>query len=85
MKITCIKKVLPIIQKDEDAKALFDWYKENGLKNIGFEDCDNDYDKDMQYIGKGPAGYYELLQVVSNVARKCRPKEPLQLNLGAFL
>lgn len=32
------KKVLPIIQKDEGAKALFDWYKENGLKNIGFED-----------------------------------------------
>ena len=28
------------------------------------------YDDDYNYIGKGPNGYYELLQIVSNVAKR---------------
>lgn len=55
---------------DDGAKFLFNWYEKNGIKNIGFEDCSSDYDDEMNYIGKGPIGYYELLTAVSNVARK---------------
>lgn len=28
------------------------------------------YDDEYNYIGKGPNGYYELLQIVSNVAKR---------------
>jgi hypothetical protein len=56
--------------ENEGAKLLFEWYKENGILNIGYEDEHNSYDDNMNYSGKGPNGYYELLCAVSNVARK---------------
>ena len=57
---------------NEGLKVLFQWYKENGIENIGYEDFDmnNIYDENMVYIGKGPVGYYELLTVVSDVGRQ---------------
>lgn len=54
----------PVILADEDdegMKTLFAWYAENGVENIGYEDPAASYDSEMRYIGKGPAGYYELL------------------------
>ncbi len=63
----------PIIEADDEnegIKILFDWYAENGINNIGYEDYDNCYDSEMNYIGKGPVGYYELLLEVSAVAKK---------------
>lgn len=39
-------------------KILFDWYKENGIDDIGYEDQNTCYDNEMRYIGKGPVGYY---------------------------
>lgn len=56
--------------KNEGAKILFEWYKENGIENIGFEDFDLSYDSDMNYIGKGPIGYFELLSEIAAVAKK---------------
>ena len=44
--------------------------KENGIDNIGYEDYDAGYDSQMRYIGKGPAGYYELLGEITAVANK---------------
>lgn len=63
---------VPIIDtynKNEGAEILFKWYKENGIENIGYvdEDC---YDDNCRYIGKGPVGYYELLTVLAEVAKK---------------
>ena len=55
---------------DEGTKILFQWYQENGIENIGFEDIHGDFDRNTYYIGKGPVGFYELLTVVSNVARR---------------
>lgn len=55
---------------DKLIEALFDWYEEQGITNIGEENEDEMYDEDMNYIGKGPAGYYELLQMAANVAKK---------------
>lgn len=49
---------------------LFDWYKENGIDNIGYEDYKNCYDENMKYIGKGPLGYYELLSEITLVAKQ---------------
>lgn len=45
------------------------------LKNIGFEDEDAMYDDEGEYIGKGPTGYYELAQVVSEVAKELREQQ----------
>lgn len=56
----------PIIEandENEGMRMLFEWYKENGIDNIG-------YDNEMRYIGKGPVGYYELLSEVTAVAKK---------------
>lgn len=56
--------------QNEGIKILFDWYHENGIDNIGFEDLDVCYDNEMRYIGKGPVGYYELLTEIIAVAKK---------------
>lgn len=64
---------IPVIETDnnnEGIKILFDWYKENGIENIGYEDYDSCYDNEMRYIGKGPVGYYELLSEITAVAHK---------------
>ena len=47
---------------------LFDWYRENGIEKIGYEDSTTCYDEEMRYIGKGPVGYYELLTEITAVA-----------------
>ena len=62
----------PVIRADEDdegMKTLFAWYDENGVENIGYEDPAASYDSEMRYIGKGPAGYYELLTQAAAAAR----------------
>ena len=64
---------IPIINADcenEGIKILFDWYKEKGITDIGYEDRDNCYDSEMRYVGKGPIGFYELLSEITNVAKK---------------
>lgn len=58
-----------VITDNEGMKILFQWYKENGINNIGHED-NNCYDENNYYIGKGPVGYYELLTAVSEVANR---------------
>ena len=61
---------VPVIYTDEKnilTDRMFEWYKECGLDNIGFE-SDDVYDEDCKYIGKGPEGHYELLSLVSEIA-----------------
>ena len=63
----------PIIDADnetEGIKILFDWYREKGIDNIGYEDYEACYDSEMRYVGKGPVGYYELLMEISAVAKR---------------
>lgn len=67
---------------DEGAKVLFEWYKENHIENIGVEDEGSMYDEDMNYIGKGPVGYYELLCAVSNVAKKLQTDGSIATQFG---
>jgi len=59
-----------IIGDEETTNLLLRWYEENNINNIGQEDEDLMYDEESNYIGKGPNGYYELLQVVSDVAKR---------------
>ena len=74
----------PIIDPDEPnelTNLLFEWYKENGINNIGEEDEDC-YDEDCNYIGKGPVGHYELLQIVSEVAEKLQQESFVEKHFG---
>lgn len=79
------QEMFEIISADEDndgAKYLLDWYKENGINNIGFEDESCMYDENMNYIGKGPVGYYELLCAASNVARLLQSNNVIKNKFG---
>ena len=57
-------------KKSEGMKILFDWYREKGIDNIGYEDEDACYDNCYKYIGKGPVGLCEMLSEVTAVAQK---------------
>lgn len=76
----------PIIAADDEnegVKILFDWYKENGIENIGYEDTESAYDNEMRYIGKGPVGYYELLSEITEVAKKLQNSGFIKDKFGA--
>ena len=49
-----------LIADDKSAKLLVDWYAENDVDNIGYEDDEQDYDDELNYIGNGPNGCKEL-------------------------
>lgn len=76
----------PVIKADnenEGIKILFDWYEENGIENIGYEDYNACYDDEMRYIGKGPGGYYELLSEITAVAKKLQDSGFVKNQFGA--
>lgn len=62
--------IIDIDEPDECTEALYKWYAEQGIENIGYEDMDNMYDEEYNYIGKGPVGHYELIGIAANVAKK---------------
>ena len=77
----------PIInpyESNELTDLLFDWYKENGIVNIGEED-ENHYDENYKYIGKGPVGHYELLTLVSEVAKRLQREGFIENEFGKKL
>lgn len=79
---------MPIFQADDEndgMRILFDWYKENGITNIGYEDHDNCYDDEMRYIGKGPVGYYELLLEITEVAKKLQDSDFIRNKFGVSI
>ena len=69
------------IDSKEDMDILFDWYAENGVDNIGFEDYENCYDGG-RYIGHGPVGYQELLGEVTTVAKRLQQTGFIQDKFG---
>lgn len=66
---------IEIIGNQKSTATLLQWYTDNGIENIGFEDEDTMYDDEGEYIGKGPNGYYELAQVVSEVAKELHEQQ----------
>jgi len=74
----------PSEEGNEGIEVLFQWYKENGIENIGLEDIRSHYDANMRYIGKGPVGFYELLTVVSAVARRMQTEGFVSEKFGSI-
>lgn len=68
--------------EDEGTKQLFQWYEENGIENIGFEDYENCCDENGYYIGKGPVGFYELLTIASKIGARLQNEGFLKAKLG---
>lgn len=62
--------IIDVNDENDGIKVLFEWYKENCIENIGYEDYNACYDDKMRYIGKGPIGYYELLSEITVVAKR---------------
>ena len=52
---------------DQTAAPVIEYLNEIGIKNIGFEDSENDYDENMYYIGRGPSGLYEMVQLLIEI------------------
>ena len=75
--------IIEVSHENEGIKILFDWYKQNGIDNIGFEDYNACYDDEMRYIGKGPVGYYELLTEITAVAKKLQDRGFIKNKFGS--
>lgn len=71
-------------EPNELTDLLFDWYQENGISNIGEED-EECYDENYYYIGKGPVGHYELLTLVSEIAKRLQQEGFVENQLGKKL
>ena len=78
-------EVIGVDDGNEGIKILFDWYKEKGISNIGFEDLSTCYDDDMRYVGKGPVGYYELLSEITSVAKKLQESGFIKEKFGVSI
>lgn len=75
----------PVIHFDDPnpfADALIDWYEALGVQEIGDEDSDAAYDSHMMYIGKGPNGLQELLQVVTELAAELQTDGTIEAKFG---
>jgi hypothetical protein len=59
-----------IIGDEKSTNLLLQWYEDNNVKSIGKVNKSPIYDEEGNYIGKGPNGYYELLQIVADVAKR---------------
>ena len=77
--------IIDVDSENEGIKILFDWYKENGIDNIGYEDYNACYDDEMRYIGKGPVGYYELLLEITDVAKRLQDSGFVKNKFGKLI
>ena len=74
----------PIIytsEKNPLTDMLYDWYKEQGLTNLGEEDYESSYDEG-HYIGKGPVGHYELLSLIADIASELQNEGYIKEKFG---
>lgn len=61
---------------------LLNWYEKHDIVDIGFESEDNMYDESFNYIGKGPIGYWELLCLISDIARRIQTEGFIEKRFG---
>ena len=76
----------PVIDHYEpkvNADALIDWYEAIGLEQIGYEDPEKMYGDDgVVYIGRGPNGLPELLEVVVQIAQELHRDGTIERKFG---
>ncbi len=76
----------PVIDHYEpkvNADALIDWYEAIGLEQIGYEDPDKMYGDDgVVYVGRGPNGLPELLEIVVQIAQELQNDGTIERKFG---
>ncbi len=56
----------------DGARILYDWYIQNNIQNVGYENPESMYDEEMNYIGRGPNGYWELYEELTLAIKEIR-------------
>jgi len=75
--------VIDLYEPKVNADALIDWYEAIGLEQIGYEDPDKIYGDDgVVYVGRGPNGLPELLEVVVQIARELQTDGTIEGKFG---
>lgn len=67
---------------DETINALYNWYEENGITDIGYEDDEINLEENLDYNDKGPKGHYELLCIASEVANMLQSEGFVKAKFG---
>ena len=66
----CWEQNNEVILNNQDtvgADLLLKWWSEQGVSSLGYESEDEMYDENMNYIGKGPNGFFELVNLISDI------------------
>ena len=75
--------VIDLYEPKVNADALIDWYEAIGLEQIGYEDPEKMYGDDgVVYIGRGPNGLPELLDVVVQIAQELQNDGTIERKFG---
>ncbi len=77
--------IIDVDEPNDYADALFDWYAQQGITNIGEENIEEAYDEKYRFIGKGPAGHYELIQLAVRVAKRLQEDGTVKAHFGKDL
>lgn len=76
-------RVIGFDEPNPIADALMDWYEASGVQDIRDDDPEDiPYDSQMRYIGKGPNGLPELLQVVVELATELQSDGTIEARFG---
>ena len=79
----CQNNIELISAKHSDmSDELLNWYEEQGIVNLGFEPENEMYDDDFNYIRRGPHEYWELLTLISNIARRIQVDGLIEKHFG---
>ena len=74
--------VIDPLEPNRITDALFDWYNENGITDIGYESEEDEYDENGEYVGKGPVGHYELVNIAAEVANRLQSEGFIKNKFG---
>lgn len=67
---------------NETIDALYNWYEENGITDIGYEDDEINLEENLDYNDKGSKGHYELLCIASEVANMLQSEGFVKAKFG---
>ncbi len=76
------ENVIAFNETNPIADALIDWYRAIGVQDIGAEDTRQIYDNRMRYVGKGPNGLPELLELVTDIALELQNDGTIEAKFG---
>ena len=76
--------IIDVDKSNEYTDALFEWYAQQGITDIG-EEKGEIYDERCRYIGNGPAGHRELLQIASDIAKRLHEEGIIKEHFGKDL